>query len=731
MALSIRGAGGYKDLSELAWKRERAVVMAKAPILKEGHNCWRVRQAQRVAFLVDGAAYFEALVEAVNQAKRSIYISGWDIDSRINLLHSENGETASVQLGQLLDATVAASRGIQAYILCWDFSMIYALEREWVPMFRFGWKTHRRVHFHLDDQHPTGAAHHQKFVVIDDSVAFCGGIDLTKNRWDTPEHLKNDPRRIDPEGNPYGPFHDIQMVIHGDAAITLADHFRERWLWAAGQSLEPVKDVHSIPWPQSVKPDLTDGQIAIARTLPSYKAREEVREIEALYRDAIRAAKKHIYMENQYLTSATIADALSESLEKKQGPEIVIVLPKKSSGWLEQSTMDALRARVLKRLLAEDRNQRLQVLYPALADGSHVYVHAKVLFMDDQLVTVGSANLTNRSMGLDSESNLAVEARNDLHAEKAIAVFRNRLLAEHLGASPDAVTRMLDKKKSLIETIKSLGRSGRTLRKLNVEQELPINGATLIPDTSLLDPERPVKLDLWLDQFVRKEPSKRIKQRSAGILIFVLVLLCLAAAWRWTPLAEWINPDRLADLARSLKGNPLSPLVIVGSYIVGGLSMIPVTLLVGVTAAVFAPFQAALYAMIGCLSSSLVTYGIGARLAKTAVRQIAGRRLNRLSKRLARQGLVTVALVRNLPIAPFTIVNMVAGASRIKFMDFLLGTALGMAPGIFAITVFTNRLLQAIREPGWSNIAIATGIAGILGVGFLWIRKRLSRENGK
>jgi phospholipase D1/2 len=105
--------------------------------------------------------------------------------------------------------------------------------------------------------------------------------------------------------------------------------------------------------------------------------------------------------------------------------------------------------------------------------------------------------------------------------------------------------------------------------------------------------------------------------------------------------------------------------------------------------------------------------------------------LNRLSKRLARQGLVTVALVRNLPIAPFTIVNMVAGASRIKFKDFLLGTALGMAPGIFAITVFTNRLLQAIREPGWSNIAIATGIAGILGVGFLWIRKRLSRENGK
>jgi uncharacterized membrane protein YdjX (TVP38/TMEM64 family) len=153
-------------------------------------------------------------------------------------------------------------------------------------------------------------------------------------------------------------------------------------------------------------------------------------------------------------------------------------------------------------------------------------------------------------------------------------------------------------------------------------------------------------------------------------------------------------------------------------------------LLIGVTAAVFAPFHAALYAMIGCLSSSLVTYGIGARLAKNTLRRIAGRNLNRLRNRLARQGIVTVAVVRNLPIAPFTIINVVAGASRIKFKDFVLGTALGMAPGILAITVFTNRLLQAIREPGWVTFAVATGIAVILTVGLLWITKRLSRKNG-
>jgi uncharacterized membrane protein YdjX (TVP38/TMEM64 family) len=89
--------------------------------------------------------------------------------------------------------------------------------------------------------------------------------------------------------------------------------------------------------------------------------------------------------------------------------------------------------------------------------------------------------------------------------------------------------------------------------------------------------------------------------------------------------------------------------------------------------------------------------------------------------------MLAVAVVRNLPIAPFTIVNVVAGASRIKLRDFLLGTAIGMAPGILAIMLFTDRLLNAVRDPQWGNIALAAAAALILGIGIWWIKRRLLR----
>jgi uncharacterized membrane protein YdjX (TVP38/TMEM64 family) len=567
--------------------------------------------------------------------------------------------------------------------------------------------------------------------VVDDSVAFCGGIDLTKNRWDTPEHRVNDPRRIDPEGKSYGPFHDIQMVVDGEAAATLGDLFRDRWFWANGQRLPKEKGAGNISWPQNAKPDFTDVEVAVARTLPPHKGREEVREAEALYRDTIKAAKHYIYMENQYLTSTAISSALGDSLKQAHGPEIVTILPKKSSGWLEQSSMDALRARVLKRLLDSDRHNRFRALYPALENEEDVYVHAKAMLVDDRLARVGSANLSNRSMGLDSECDLAVEAKEDAQAAEAIAGFRNRLLAEHLGTTPEAVDETMAEKKSLIRTIESLAESGRTLRRLNMEQKVPIDGVALVPDGALVDPERPIKLEQMIDQFVYEEDTPSQKSPLLKLAFLLLVLLGLAAVWRWTPLSEWVSMQKLADWADSLKGNPLSLLGVVGAYIAGGLLVVPVVLLVGATAMVFAPYVGTFYAFLGCLSSSLVTYGIGARLGKEAIRKIAGRRLNRLSKRLAKQGLLTVIIIRNLPIAPFTIVNMVAGASRIKFKDYLVGTALGMTPGILVITLFTDRLVRAVKEPGWGNVTIALGVAILLAIGFLWTKKRLSRKNGK
>src|SRR5690606_16658749 len=157
--------------------------------------------------------------------------------------------------------------------LSWDFAMIFARDREWVPLYKLGWKTHPRprLEFRLDDKHPVGSSHHQKVVVIDDEVAFVGGLDLTHGRWDTPEHRPIQPYRRDAHGRLSRPNHDVQALVSGPVAAALGDLCRDRWLRATGHpphydGAAPPND----PWPENVQPDLFDVEVAIARTDPGY-----------------------------------------------------------------------------------------------------------------------------------------------------------------------------------------------------------------------------------------------------------------------------------------------------------------------------------------------------------------------------------------------------------------------------------------------------------------------------
>ena len=694
-------------------------------ILKEGKNCWRKTSADRVGYLIDGADYFEAFAEAARHARHRIFIAAWDIDSRVQLerRNSENRPPASLE--KFLNALADRTPDLNIYILAWDFPMMYLREREWLPVINLGWKTHRRVSFHLDDQHPIGASQHQKFVVIDDRVAFCGGIDLTKNRWDTPEHLPGDSRRCDKGAENYAPFHDLQMIVDGQAAKALGKQFRERWQWATGKSLPANEAGEDDCWPSNAAVEIKNAAVGIARTLPAFKTRPEVREVETLFLDSIQAAEKYIYIESQYLTSDRIGRALADRLGEKDGPEVVLVMPRRASGWLEQVSMDAIRCRIVSRLEDADRNGRFQIYHP-VSGSEGVYVHAKVLVADDRLAVVGSANLSNRSMGLDSECNLAVESEGRPDVESAVASLRDRLLAEHLDAKIDAVRQAISETGSLIKTIASLNSKERTLKQLDCCQELTVDGASIVPDSQLLDPEKPLKLDYMMDYFARDpEEAEAGKVPFAKMAILLVVLLGMAAAWRWTPLAQWISLQRLASWADLLEDSHLLSLGVIAAYAVGGLIMVPVTVLVGATAIVLAPVQAAILALLGCVFSAWTSYLLGSHLGKNTIRKLAGRRLKRLNKYLASQGLLTVILIRNLPVAPYTIVNIVAGASHIRLRDFLIGTAIGMLPGILAITVFTDQLVGVFNDPSWANVLMAVGMLVVFGTTLWWIQRRI------
>lgn len=706
---------------------------AATSILAPGRNCWRIAHARKLAFLVDGQEYFRAVREAVREAQRSIFILGWDIDSRQRLVPEGANDGWPEPLSDFLNALVNKRRGLRAYVLSWDFAMLYLLEREWMPLFKLDWRTHRRLSFRLDAKHPIGGSHHQKAVVVDDSVAFVSGFDLSRSRWDTSEHRAEEPRRRNPFGLTYGPFHDVGAVVEGECARSIGELARERWLRATGkQARVPVDKPVDGRWPVSIEPALHDVPVAIARTEPAFEAYAGVGEVRQLHLDAIAAAKRDIFAENQYFTSTTIANAFRERLDEPDGPDIAVVSPGTQSGWLEVNTMGVLRARLHRDLKTADRFGHYRLLCPKLPwlsdDKGCLNVHSKVMVVDDAFAMIGSANLSDRSMGLDTELNIAIEANGDPDIESAIAGFRNRLLAEHLDSDPDTVAAAHERDGRLIAAIESMHRPGaRTL----VVNDPPLDPAldAIVPDHSVLDPERPIDPDQLVADLV-PEPATRkgTRRRVFALAAVVLAIAAAALAWRHTSLREWLDLGTIVANSKGFEAQPLAVLAMFAAFVLGGLMLVPVTLLIGVSVLVFGPIEGALYAIVGSLASAASTYAIGRMLGRDVVRHLAGNGLNALSRRLAKKGLLAMTLVRLLPLAPFSVVNAVAGASHIGWRDFLLGTLLGMVPGIVVIATFIDRTVAVVQDPGPDTITVLVAVAVLACVAIWSLQKRVARS---
>jgi len=705
----------------------RETPRAAARVLVPGRNCWRVERAHRFRFLVDGAEYFGAVRKAIARARRTIFILGWDIDSRMRLVPQGAHDGFPEGLCEFINAVVTNTRGLRAYILTWDFAMLFALEREWLPVYKLDWRTHRRLSFRLDAKHPVGASHHQKIVVIDDALAFVGGFDLTQRRWDTSEHAVHSPWRVDPDGEPYGPFHDIQAMVDGDVARALGELARSRWHRAVGRRPRAVAQrADSDPWPEDYRADIEDVEVAIARTAPPLGSASGVYEVRQLHMDAIAAAQRHLYMENQYFSSSVIGNCIAQRLSETNGPEAVVVVPRRESGWLEETTMGVLRARLHQRLKSADAHGRYRMYCPHLPElaAGCLNLHSKLLVADDDFVTVGSANLSNRSMGFDTECNLAIESRGSPRVRAAIAGIRNRLLAEHLGVEAERVSAEIARHGSLLEAIEALRGGGRTLQPMEPAVAPDIDA--LVPDEAVIDPERPVDPNELVAELVPPEETRPAANRMARIAALVVLFAALAAAWRWTPLREWLDLNHLVSVADRLEDLPFTPVAVVGAYVVAGLVVMPVTVLIAVTGMVFGPFFGAIYALAGAIASAIVAYGIGRGLGRETVRRLAGSRLNRISRQLGRRGIVAIAIVRMLPLAPYTLVNIIAGASHIGLRDFVIGTAIGMLPGILATVVFVDRIVEAVRNPGAVAYLSLAVVVALLVAAVILLKRRLA-----
>lgn len=671
---------------------------------------WRKELANRAAVLIDAAQYFGAARAAMLKAKSHIFVVGWDIHSRTMFV----GESGTANdgypetFGDFLSALSRDRPKLKIHVLLWDFAALYATEREFFPAYALRWNTPPGVDFYLDNAVPLGSSQHQKLIVIDDCVAFSGGLDVTIRRWDTSAHEYDHPLRHDPDGKYYRPFHDVQAIVEGDAAKALGRLARGRWECACNERIPLCRGKREC-WPDNVDADFNNIEIGIARTQPAYASQRQVREVEALFVDAIAKAEHAIYIENQFLTSLKVAKALAGRLRERPNLELLMISPKSHDSWLETRSVRNGRIRFMHELRGKDIAPRVRLMYPEVKKGrrkTYTMVHSKVMIVDDRSLRIGSANLNNRSMATDTECDLFIEAHTP-NERAAITEIQNRLLADHMGGSADEIAATRKRTSSLIALADSAGANGHRLRR--------IHDGTLRKDElttyleGVADPEQPIGAEQFVSSLLGGAmPAQRVPTILKALVIG-LVIIAAALIWEFTPLAGMINPKAVGATLREFARGPAAPFVVVGAFVAGGLVVFPVVVLIAATAATFGPVLGFLYAAAGTMASALVTYVLGAWLGKQTLRDLLGPRLDSVRKRVARKGVIAVALIRLVPAAPFTIVNLLAGASEITLTQYLLGTALGMLPGIFMMSVLGHQLSQIILHPNAFSLAMLAG----------------------
>jgi phospholipase D1/2 len=680
-------------------------------LFRPGTNCAAVAHAGRVAFIVDAEDYFRVFMQAAQRAQCAITLLGWDFDSRTPLAIGADGKP--ILLGEFLDRLARRNRSLRIRILDWDFPTVFGTDREPVR----AWKPHRRIDFRLDDTHPVGGSHHQKIVLIDDRLAFSGGLDLTNKRWDTREHKAEDPRRVFLK-DPYPPFHDVMIAVDGAAAEALARVARERWRNATGETLKPVK-VKSDPWPEELAVDIADCELAISCTAPLGEDSPGVRHVQALYLDMIERARDYIYLENQYFTSERIGAALKASLARPEGPEIVVVTRLLSHGWLEEITMTTLRTKLVNELRAADLHGRFHVFYsdvPGLCEGTCLDIHSKVAVVDDEWLRIGSANLSNRSMGMDTECDVTVEAKGEARVKQAIRKFRDELIAEHAGASSGDVAAAIERCGSAAAGIATLGSETRSLKKL----ECPDPPEAKVAIAKVGDPEEPIFEGIVKGAVPLAAAGGFPLRRLLYILGGVLALaIALALAWTHTPLKDFVTRDNAMSIAGAFAGLWWAPLVVIAAYTPASFIMFPRWLITMTAVLAFGPYQGFVYAMSGVILAGIATFLPGKLVDRERVRRFAGPKLRQVTQFMEQRGLLAVTLVRLVPIAPFPVVNAVMGAMRVKLWQFVAGTFLGMLPGMIAATVLSDQLAAALEEPARVNPwMIAAALGGLAGLAF-------------
>ncbi len=696
--------------------------------LQPGRDFWRIARADRATVLIDAESYFFALRAAMLKAERCIHIVGWDLDRRmpfpgcaedvcrLSELGTSGHEVAAdgypLRLGEFLAELVKRKPNLWIRILLWDFSLLYAASRDALPAMAVAlrWKTPRRLDLCLDDSIPMGAAHHQKLIVLDDALVFCGGMDLTLARWDDCAHTAGDKRRCMLDGAPYAPVHDIQVMMEGPVAQSISEYVRSRWARTAYENIAAVEPRPPRLWPDAVRPDFGPVDVALARTEPAFAGAPAITEIEQLFVRMIREAKRTIYIENQYLTSELIAATLIEALKANPALEAVIICSLTYPSWVEDAAMIAGRRRFMQRQHESGVGDRVRLLSPrneATEEAAQIKVHAKLMIIDDRYLRIGSANLCRRSMGYgfgvrcaDHRSRRGHprrDPRNPRPAGGGALRCRASGTVAAAVAETDSLRAAIDKANvgtsRRLEPIDDAG-AGETM-----SETLGRAGRSGKADRPAL-PRQPVRLlgRAGEETVFRKGPL-------AWLVVVALMLTGLAAIWTLTPVNAIADVKHWEGLLTGIRG-PWEVLAVIAVFVLSGFFAFPLVVLIAGTTAVFGIWPGMLYAGLGAMASALATYSLGWWLGQRRLRHYFGPGVNRIKRSLEERGIITVTAIRLIPAAPYSLVNLAAGALHIRPIDYVVGTALGLAPGILVMSLLGGTIVDIIAHPTLGGFAM-------------------------
>jgi uncharacterized membrane protein YdjX (TVP38/TMEM64 family) len=223
--------------------------------------------------------------------------------------------------------------------------------------------------------------------------------------------------------------------------------------------------------------------------------------------------------------------------------------------------------------------------------------------------------------------------------------------------------------------------------------------------------------------------GKRLKLRLAILVFVLLALLGLASAWGWSPLRQWLDAARIV-IAVEQMGQSVGPLSAILGFALALTLAVPLTFLTLVAIVAFGPTAGFFYTVVGAILGASISFGMGVLLGREVVQRLGGARVNQVSQRLAKHGVLSVAAIRLVPVAPFAVVNMIAGATHLSLRDLLLGTAIGLTPGTVGMIFFTGQLVEALKNPSPVTWAIAVGMFTLIVLGIWALQRWLRAHDG-